>query len=159
MATIELRQLTPDDWEQYRRVRLAALAEAPHAFGSTYETESSYTEAVWRDRLRHCGLIVAMVDDHVAGLAAGVRNRDQMEEAMLISMWVDPATRGQGIGERLVNAVLDWTVAEGIARITLEVSDGNDAAERLYRRCGFERTGGVDHSDPEKPTFEMARHV
>ena len=31
---IELQVLTPDDWRTWRRLRLAALAEAPHAFSS-----------------------------------------------------------------------------------------------------------------------------
>ena len=157
--TIEIRRLEPDDWALYREVRLAALRDSPFAFGSTFEGESTYTEPVWRERLQGRALFVALHSGRPAGLAAGVRNREHPEEALLISMWTDPAFRGQGIGERLVQSVLGWTAAEGISRITLEVTEGNDAAERLYRRCGFERTGIVDRSEPDKPTFEMARHV
>lgn len=157
--TIAIRLLEPDDWALYRDVRLAALREAPFAFGSTFEGESAFAEAVWRERLQGRGLFVALADGRAAGLAAGVRNRERPGEAMLISMWTNPAFRGHGIGEKLVQAVLAWTAVEGIARITLEVTVGNDVAERLYRRCGFERTGQVDCSEPAKLTFEMARHV
>lgn len=156
---MEIRRLQPDDWALYRDVRLAALRDAPFAFGSTVEGESAYAEPVWRERLRSRALFVALDAGCAVGLAAGVRDRERPDEALLISMWTAPAVRGQGIGETLVQSVLAWTAAEGISRISLEVTDGNDAAERLYRRCGFERTGQVDRSEPDKPTFEMARHV
>ena len=121
--TIEIRRLVPDDWALYREVRLAALRDAPFAFGSTFEGESAHGEPVWRERLADRALFVALDAEHAAGLAAGARNRNRPEEALLISMWTAPAFRGQGVGETLVQSVLAWTAAEGISRITLEVTE------------------------------------
>lgn len=45
--------LTPDDWPIWRELRLAALAEAPQAFGSRladWQGEGDREER-WRDRL------------------------------------------------------------------------------------------------------------
>ena len=50
---IELRVLTPDDWRTWRRLRLAALAEAPYAFGSRladWQGDGDREER-WRARL------------------------------------------------------------------------------------------------------------
>ena len=67
--TIEIRRLEPDDWALYREVRLAALRDSPFAFGSTLESESTYTEPVWRERLQGRALFVAL---HSSGRPAGL---------------------------------------------------------------------------------------
>lgn len=69
--------------------------------------------------------------------------------AELISMWVDPSWRGRGAGD-------------GLARLQLWVAAGNDAAERLYARHQFVRTGRVQAMHPDEPArqeFEMVRVV
>ena len=45
------------------------------------------------------------------------------------------------MGDRLVDAVIDWARAGGYARVVLEVGDANVPAMRLYERKGFEPTG------------------
>lgn len=53
MPVIELRVLTPDHWPAWRELRLAALAEAPYAFGSRLADWQGDRdrEQRWRDRL------------------------------------------------------------------------------------------------------------
>ena len=50
--------LDPDDWQLWRELRLAALAEAPDAFGSTLAEWSGAgdTEQRWRTRLHGVAL-------------------------------------------------------------------------------------------------------
>lgn len=51
---------------------------------------------------------------------------------------VDPAYQGQGIGRRLLNALLDF--ADG-GVVFLEVRTDNEPAIGLYRSAGFEQIG------------------
>lgn len=50
---LDVITLTPNDWRQWRELRLAALAEAPAVFGSTLAdwTGEGDTEDRWRARL------------------------------------------------------------------------------------------------------------
>ena len=56
-------------------------------------------------------------------------------------MWVAPVARGRGVGDGLVDAVVDWARAAGYPRVVLDVGDENLPAIRLYERKGFEPTG------------------
>lgn len=71
-----MRVLTPDDWRAWRQLRLAALAEAPDAFGSRladWQGDGDREER-WRARLGIPGSfnVVAVLDGEPAGLASGV---------------------------------------------------------------------------------------
>jgi GNAT superfamily N-acetyltransferase len=145
----EVRRLAPDEWPLYRQLRLEALADAPHAFGSTLAQEQQRTEADWQQRLERRAQFVACSHDIAAGTAGCVEGKEAGAE--LVSMWVRPGWRGRGVGDLLVRAVLDWARARGHDQVRLWVSDGNHAAERLYGRHGFGRTGESQPMNPGEP--------
>lgn len=153
MPVIELRVLTPDDWPAWRELRLAALAEAPHAFGSRLADwqGDGDREQRWRDRLGIPGSynVIAVLDGRPAGMASGVPTEGDDGAAELISMWVSPAARGRGVGDRLVRAVEEWARQAGAGLLRLAVTEGNDSAITLYRRCGFADTGELGDLMPD----------
>ncbi len=52
---------------------------------------------------------------------------------------VDPAHRGQGVGQALLMAMEAYARAVGCCKVTLEVLSGNAQAQRAYQRFGFEQ--------------------
>ena len=52
------------------------------------------------------------------------------------SLYVKPSHRGNGIGRRLLEAVLDWGKAKGCVEAKLNVLAGNPARS-LYKSAGF----------------------
>jgi ribosomal protein S18 acetylase RimI-like enzyme len=149
---VELRVLTPDDWQIWREVRLAALAEAPHAFGSRLEDWQGDGDRGerWRARLAAPGSynVIAVLDGRPVGMVSGMPTGEP-GVAELISMWVDPAARGKRVGDRLVQAVEGWARQLPADVLKLAVVQDNDAAAALYRRNGFEDTGEAGDLMPD----------
>jgi GNAT superfamily N-acetyltransferase len=134
-------------------VRLAALREAPYAFGSTFEGEVGASEESWRKRLVDRTRFVAEVGGLVVG-TVGAGPGEFSGAAALTALWVDPEFRARGAGTALVEAVLDWARAEGFSQVLLWVTEVNHKAERLYERNGFVRTGRVLEVRPNEPALE-----
>lgn len=140
----------PEDWQVVRQLRLSALADTPDAFGATLEEESEQPAAWWRGRLEPGApgttLVASLVDTagvpRPAGLvvlAPSVHGPES--DAGIYAVWVAPSARGRGVGDALLAAVVDHARQSGYARVVLDVGDVNEAAQALYARHGFTRTG------------------
>jgi ribosomal protein S18 acetylase RimI-like enzyme len=146
--------LVEDEWRVFRDVRLAALEEAPYAFSARFEDENERTEAEWRAKVAGWTRFVIELDGRVVAMvSSGPAN--YTGTAVLTSLWVDPSARGQGVGDRLVETVVDWSKNHGYRRLVLWVAERNSHAETLYERHGFRKTGEVIRSP--RPEFEMSR--
>jgi GNAT superfamily N-acetyltransferase len=154
-----IERVDTDGWRVYRDLRLAALRDAPQAFGARLEIERGRDESDWRERLASRTQFVALGDGRRPVGTVGARQESE-EETELVSMWVAPEVRGTGVADQLVAAVIDEARACGSVRVLLWVSDGNDRAERLYVRSGFVRTGRTEPLDDDDPSrgseFEMS---
>lgn len=142
--------LGPDDWERWRALRLAALADAPDAFGSTLaQARAADTEDWWRARLttvpRNLVVVRDGTDVAMASLAASADGPE------LISMWVHPAARGSGAADAAVEAVLALAAeAYPDLPVALSVFAHNRAALRLYARHGFVDAGVSPDDEHER---------
>ncbi|MFJ4963933.1 putative acetyltransferase [Streptomyces sp. ADI96-02] len=158
MSSFTTHVLEPADWRLYRALRLAALTDAPQEFGSTLAREEALTEDQWRRRLEGRGQFVARQDGDPCGIAGVVPAEPRVAE--LVSVWVRPRSRGQGVGGLLLDAALGWAEEHGCVEVRLTVSEGNDAAERLYSRHGFRRTaagGPAEDAAADRREFAMVR--
>ena len=74
-------------------------------------------------------------------VASGIRLPDTTAECELEFLFVRPDQRRSGTGHRLVDAVLTWANKLGAQQVWLEVRSSNQAAQLLYRACGFTTAG------------------
>lgn len=159
---MEIRRVTSFDAARLQRVRLAALADAPSAFGSTYLVEADRSEAEWVQRAvggsqgSDRATFFAEFDGDVVGLVGGYRAEPTPSVVELVSMWVAPSARGQGVGALLVDAVVAWAVATNASTVALWVTRGNAPAERLYESRGFVATGEAQPL-PSDPSLDESR--
>ena len=63
------------------------------------------------------------------------------DEAEVLTIAVEPAVQGQGIGSGLLGRLMDEARARGAEAMFLEVAEDNAAARAVYARAGFLEDG------------------
>ncbi len=80
---------------------------------------------------------IAKIDDKIIGTISllDIGNR----KAALRKMFVDKDYRGKefGVGQRLLNTLVDWTRRKGFTEIFLGTTEKFIAAQRFYEKNGF----------------------
>ncbi|MEV0703872.1 GNAT family N-acetyltransferase [Saccharopolyspora sp. NPDC050389] len=145
---ISVRRVVDGELAALREVRLRSLAADPAAFGSTLDGERARPMAFWRERIARGPWFVAWAEREAVGVVSAVPTTTPAEYR-LEAMWVDPARRGEGVAEALVDAALSWSRSRGATSVALWVFDGNPAARRFCERIGF-RPAGRREPHPEK---------
>ena len=153
MADITVKQLGVEDWENYRRVRLAALQDSPAAFVASLEAEQSESEEFWRERMRRSLRLVAMVDSQPVGVVS-VGAADEEENAgELFGLWVHPDHRGSGVATELVRAGAASAAQAGRNQLYYWVGTENGRAVAFASGYGFRPT---HHRRPMRVVSEAA---
>jgi ribosomal protein S18 acetylase RimI-like enzyme len=141
---MEIRPADDSDWIHLKRIRLRALTDSPDSFASNLADEASRPDDAWRAwaaRTESSTSFLAMDGEEPCGMVAVLRSDEISGHADLISMWVDPAYRGRGVGRSLVAFVVEWCINHDVSELHLWVTESNSAALDLYRASGFAPTG------------------
>lgn len=88
--------------------------------------------------LSHSIFVVAKQNDEVIGYG-GVYV--VCEEAEITNIAVTTKCRKLGVGQAIVEKIIEESIAKGAKTILLEVRQSNEPAIHLYEKCGFERIG------------------
>ena len=155
---IEVHRLRPDDWRLWRELRLAALADAPRAFGTSLAEWSGEndTERRWRARLTGVAFNAVLFRDGVPAGMVSATDPDGRGPVQLLSLWVAPSARGLGVGDAAVRAVLRWADDEHAgSEVALSVKVDNLTAVAVYERNGFVSVG----TSPDNRDEMLMRHV
>ena len=147
LPRVVIRDLRPGDWPEVSRIYTAGIATR----NATFETEvPSYED--WDASHLPERRFVAAEGDRVVGWVAvtGYSDRCCYRGVADLSVYVDPAAQGRGVGRALLEHLVADTDQSDIWTLQAGVFPENAASLALHGRCGFrvvgtrERIGRLD---------------
>ena len=133
-----VRPMLPEDWPTVRRIYVEGLAGG----NASFEREAPAWED-WDTGHLAAPRLVATLDGRVAGWAALAAYSDRCVYGGVaeVSIYVDGADRGRGLGRTLLEALISGSEDAGIWTLQAGVFPENAASVALHERCGFRRVG------------------
>ena len=132
----------------FRRLRLAALHDAPSAFTTSLATEEGMAEAQQRDRIAGPSLSAVWGAFDASGTmvaSTGVLHLLQdkvVHKASVYAVYVAPSARGRGLSRQLVEAAIAYARSQPqLHQLQLSVTGTNVQAHKLYCALGFVEYG------------------
>jgi ribosomal protein S18 acetylase RimI-like enzyme len=156
---IEIKTMSPDQWQLYKTMRCGALAEAPYAYSSTLDDALKRSDEDWQQLTRQYArdpnsvTYFAFEDEVPCGISACVIDGS---EAEMFAVWVDPSYRRKGVGTQLVEYARVWSVSQGARKLKVGVFDDNPAGLMFYHSAGFQDLGQIK---PELSSKDRTVHL
>jgi ribosomal protein S18 acetylase RimI-like enzyme len=144
---IALRDVVSSERDQYRRLRLEALQAVPTAYSSGYETEASAKARKYGDGLSGSAenyVLGAWEGERLVGIVGFVRELEPRRNhiGFVWGLYVQPGSRGRGVGRRLMQTLTDRARAlQGVRHLLVTVVSDNETAAGFYRGVGFRPWG------------------
>ncbi len=146
---MDIIQLDPSRWREYKTLRLQALSEHPKiAFQSDYDQEAAFEDILWQHKLKNIHeqyLFFAEDNGILCGMVNGIlhQGRSINHRATITSLYVAEAYRNNlEIHKSLVTTLLNaFTNDPHIMRIEVSVNAKNPIALNFYEQLGFCKVG------------------
>jgi L-amino acid N-acyltransferase YncA len=135
---LEIRAMSPEDWEQVQAIYEQGIASGL----ATFEREAPSWER-WDAGHHAFGRLVARFEGRVIGWAAlsPVSGRCCYAGVAEVSVYVDQDHCRQGVGRQLLLATITESERHGIWTLLGGTFPENEASLRLQRACGFRVIG------------------
>lgn len=131
--SITIRSFTPEDAAAMRELVLAGLGDHWGEIDYSLNPDLDDITGVYHET--GAAILIAERDGEIVG--CGILVDEPPEAGRLVRMSVRSDQRGQGLGKRLVFALIDEARARGHTRAVCETTDTWQDAITLYQRCGF----------------------
>jgi ribosomal protein S18 acetylase RimI-like enzyme len=137
-----IRLLSPGEAALYRDIRLKGLQQNPDAFSSTFEHEEAMPLKWFAERILKGNIFGAFMRGELLGVAGywPQEGAKVCHKANLWGMYVHKAARGIGLGQCLIEAIVERATGH-VEQLQLGVASDNASAIGLYLKMGFSEYG------------------
>lgn len=150
MSNIQIITLQKERWRDYKEIRLEALREEPHAFGTSFSDAEQRPDFYWIERIEESlegktdYMLFAECDGRLVGILGAYFHKtpETQKSGHLWGMYVQKEFRGKGVGSQLMKSMLKKLQQISILeKVSLLVNQEQTAAVNLYKQLGFEQVG------------------
>ena len=153
-SAVLVEELSEDQWQRYRDLRIAALENDGHAFGSSLEAEVLYSEEEWRSKARqYVGIVASVAGEDIGIMTVENLKGDFGATAWVGSCWVNPEYRQHGALRALFHYMDLQANERNWQKQGLGVWIDNEIAIKAYERIGFVTMGGPQKSTRKPGLF------
>ena len=138
MTDLHIKMMQAEDWPDVQRI----YREGIETGNATFETQVPEWD-VWDGKTRPQPRLVARLDNQVVGWAAlsSVSARAVYAGVCEVSVYVAAAARGQGVGKKLLQALVQASEDLGIWTLQASIFPENQASIAIHEQCGFRILG------------------
>ena len=159
---IKIEKASATEAERLKRLRLAALKDAPYAYGAVYEVDKDKPISFWQQTLVNSNWFFTSIDGVDIGLI-GVEKaaKDRGSDCWISGWWIAQSFRGQGVAALMLSAIDKFCIENNWQRQGLGVWPENKRAITAYLKLGF--TAGnkpiPSRSKPDQLYLPMYRNL
>jgi L-amino acid N-acyltransferase YncA len=137
-SEITIDAMQPGDWNEVKAIYLEGIATG----NATFET-SAPSFIAWDKAHLPFARLVARRGDAIVGWAAltPVSSRCVYGGVADLSVYVAAASRGEGVGRKLLKALIAESERNGIWTLQAGIFPENEASLAIHRSCGFREVG------------------
>lgn len=134
--------MTADDWPLVRHI----YQEGIHTGDATFETEVPAWE-IWDQKYHaNCRLVARRAGEIVGWAALSPTSARQVYAGVAeVSIYVAASARGQGVGTRLLKALVEASEQAGFWTLQAGIFPENASSIALHYRMGFRQVGVREH--------------
>ncbi len=137
-VNIQFQKATISDASRLRQIRLAALKDAPYAYGAKYEVDKDKPISVWQESLEISNWFFASIDGVDIGLV-GVEKAgtDRLSDCWIFGWWIAEQYRGKGVVKLMLEEIDKFCLENNWLHQGLGVWPENQRAVAAYIKLGF----------------------
>ncbi|WP_116086881.1 GNAT family N-acetyltransferase [Tropicimonas sp. IMCC34011] len=144
MDDVRIVRLGAAELPLFKAIRLESLRCSPSAFANTEADWTKLPDVEWLNRMKTPVYAALKGDEPVGIMGLLVQTGEKRaHRAKLVMVYLRESERGAGLADRLLSAVTDCAVENGVRQLELHANADNVAAIRFYERHGFEQAGRV----------------